>query len=92
MPPRTAKSPCSMTVEARLKPMSVSQRTSASTSTWRPTAALKLSSRRMSRAGTSWVAAATVVRMTEGRSQSCDSVASVAMRAALISGFGETRS
>ena len=92
MPPLTAKSPCSITVEARLKPIRASQATSASVSTCRPASATKLASASVARGGTRWVAALSVARITAGRSKPCASAARVAMRAAAISGFGETRS
>jgi hypothetical protein len=92
IPPRTAKSPGSTTVEAREKPIRASQAVSASMSTWRPASAVKLAPATVSGVGTRCEAALRVVTSTAGRSHPCAMAARVAIRVAAISGFGETRS
>ncbi len=72
--------------------MRASQAISASVSTCRPASAMKLASASVARGGTRWVTALRVASTTAGRSKPCASAASVAMRAAAISGLGETRS
>jgi hypothetical protein len=57
-----------------------------------PTRAVKAASRRTSRAGRRWVAAVIVVSSTKRGGIAWVSAASVAMRAAEMSGLGETRS
>ncbi len=54
--------------------------------------AVKEAAARVSRGGTRWVAALTVVRIAAGREKPAARAARVAMRAAAISGLGEMRS
>ncbi len=58
----------------------------------RPTAAVKLAAASTARAGIRCVAALIVVSTTAGRPNPAASAASVAIRVAAISGFGEMRS
>ncbi len=93
IPPRTAKSPGSVTVGACEKPIRTRKALSASTSSRWSTRAVKLASRRTSRAGTRWVAALSVVsRMIRLVGRPWASAASVAIRVADTSALGDTRS
>jgi hypothetical protein len=95
MPPRTAYSPDSRTVEARRKPLVSSQRTSASISTALPGAAEKLSAAMRASGGARCVRALTVVSKTRGRSSEERVRArrdSVVMRLATSAALGDTRS
>ncbi len=94
MPPRTANSPVSRTVEVRKYPFMSSQRASCSVSTMLPGAAEKLSEATFEKAGTRCSAALTVVSSRRGLSPDLvlASRDSVVIRCATMEGAGETRS
>ena len=92
IPPRTAKSPGSVTVGARLNPMRTRKALSASSSIRRPAVAAKVAPRSVSRDGASCMAAAAVVSSTKRVGIPWTSPARVAIRAAEMSARGDTRS
>ena len=95
MPPRTAYSPASRTVEARTKPLVSSQPVSAFISTTLPGAAENVSAAIWATGGTRWTTALTVVLRMRGRSaleRERARRASTTMRRAETEALGETRS
>ena len=94
MPPRTAYSPASRTVDALTYPLSSSQPTMPSIASMLPGMAEKACPATSPRAGTRWTMALTVVSTTDVRSWplSRASRAKAVMRCATIPGWGEARS
>ena len=95
MPPRTAYSPVSRTLDALAKPLVSSQFTSASRSTILPGAAENVPAAILLRAATRWIRALTVVERMRGRANAERERArreSTTMRRAEIAASGDTRS
>src|SRR5579884_4234805 len=98
MPPRTAYSPASRTVDARMNPLSSSQRTMPSMASTLPGAADSPCPATSARAGTRCTTALTVASRTEGRD--CGAACalrwasrdSVVMRWAMTAAWGDARS
>ncbi len=94
MPPRTAYSPGSRTVEARVKPLSSSHSITPAMPSTLPGATDSACVATNSRAGTRCSAALTVVSSTEGLSRPVTRASrdSAVMRCATTPACGETRS
>jgi len=94
MPPRTAYSPGSRTVEARVKPFSSNHWITPAMPSTLPGATDSAWVATKSRAGTRWSAALTVVSSTEGLSRPVTRARreSVIMRCATTDALGDTRS
>ena len=93
IPPRTAKSPGSVTVGDAEKPIRARKPRSPASSMRSPTRADQLAPATTSRAGRRCSAAFSVVSRTKGpRIAPCANAASVAMRVAWMAPAGDTRS